>query len=386
MSKDSVLFHVQHLLGVGHVARTATLTRGMTAVGLEVTVVMGGEPVPHADFGGADVVQLPWIRAADTSFNTLLDEHGKPVDRALFERRRDRVLDLYRQVLPGALLIEHYPFGRGKFAAELEPLIAEVKGRSQILCSLRDVLVEKGDGVKSAKAVAIVKRSFGKVLVHGDRDVLPLELTFPRAADITDRLLYTGYVVDRRARAASTGSAGDGTNEIIVSIGGGAVGLNLLEAAIGAKRLGAGGGRTWRLLAGANLAHANLQRLCAEAPEGLIVEQARTDFPALLKRAALSISQAGYNTLMDVLQAGCRNILVPFAAGSESEQLFRARVFQQRGLVRVLDENALSPATLAEAADAAIAAPPPADMGGIDLTGVETTARMILDMIAGKRG
>ncbi len=382
-----VLFHVQHLLGVGHVARAASLTRGMTAAGLDATVVMGGEPVPNANFGGAEVVQLPWVRAADTSFKTLLDSTGRPVDAGFFERRRDLLLDLFAVRKPDALLIEHYPFGRQKFGVELEPLIAAAKAdNARVLCSLRDVLVEKGEGKKSAKATAIVLKSFDKVFVHGDPTVLGLELTFPRAIEIADRIAYTGYVVDRRPRTSSSGDTAGGHNEIVVSIGGGAVGLELLRAAIGAKRLSSGGGRLWRLLAGANLAEADFQALRAEAPNGLIVERARPDFPELLRRAALSVSQAGYNTLMDILEARCRNILVPFAAGSESEQMFRARVFEERRLVRVLDERALSPETLARAVDAALAAPPPAESGGIDLSGVETTARLILAMIARRRG
>lgn len=381
-----VLFHVQHLLGVGHVARAAALTRGMIDSGLDVTVVMGGEPVPNVDFGGAEVVQLPWLRAADTSFKTLLDSAGRPADATLFERRRDLLLALHAARKPGALLVEHYPFGRRKFGTELEPLLAATKAEGiPVICSLRDVLVEKGEGAKSAKAIAIVQRSFDKVFVHGDPSVLGLELTFPRAAEIADRIAYTGYVVDKRARALSS-STKDGANEIIVSIGGGAVGLDLLNAAIGAKRLGAGGGRTWRLLAGANLAEAGFQTLRANAPAGLIVERARPDFPELLKFAALSVSQAGYNTLMDILSARCRNILVPFSAGSESEQMFRARVFEERRLVRVLDERALSPESLGEAVNATLGAPPPAEIAGIDLTGVETTARLILAMIGSKRG
>lgn len=381
-----VLFHVQHLLGVGHVARAAALTRGMCVAGLEVTVVMGGEPVPHADFAGAEVVQLPWVRAADTSFKTLLDGMGNPVDATLFERRRELLLKLFSSRKPDALLIEHYPFGRRKFRVELKPLIAAARAAGvPVLCSLRDVLVEKGDGAKSAKAVAAVRSSFDKVLVHGDPAVLGLELTFPLAAEIADRIAYTGYVIDRRARAMSSHTT-DARNEIIVSIGGGAVGLELLKAAIGAKQLGAGGGRVWRLLAGANLAEAEFQALRANAPAGLIVERARPDFPELLKRAALSVSQAGYNTLMDILSARCRNLLVPFAAGSESEQMFRARLFEARGLVRVLDESKLTPATLAKAVDDALSGSPPAAVSGIDLSGVETTARLILAMIAGKRG
>jgi predicted glycosyltransferase len=88
---------------------------------------------------------------------------------------------------------------------------------------------------------------------------------------------------------------------------------------------------------------------------------------------------------MDVLQAGCRTILVPFAAGSESEQTLRARVFERRGLVRVVDEAQLTAETLAAAVAAALAAAPPIGTGGIDLSGIETTARTILAMITGKR-
>lgn len=379
------MFHVQHLLGVGHVTRAAALVRGMTSAGLHVTVIMGGAPVPGLDFGGAEVVQLPWVRAADTSFKLLLDSVGDPVDVTFFALRREMLLGLYQKLAPDVLIVEHYPFGRRKFGQELDPLLALAKGRTHILCSLRDVLVDKVDQAKSAKTVAVVQQWFDMVLVHGDRTLLPLELTFPRAAEIADRLCYTGYVVDRQVRASSPNLANDGVNEIIVSIGGGAVGLELLQAAIAAKRLGAGGDRLWRLLAGANLAESDFQELRRAAPAGLIVERARADFTALLKRAALSISQAGYNTLMDVLQAGCRTILVPFAAGSESEQTLRARVFERRGLVRVVDEAQLTAETLAAAVAAALAVAPPVGTGGIDLSGIETTARTILAMIAGKR-
>jgi predicted glycosyltransferase len=41
-----VLVYVQHLLGVGHVKRAAAITRAMVAAGLDVHVVLGGEPVP----------------------------------------------------------------------------------------------------------------------------------------------------------------------------------------------------------------------------------------------------------------------------------------------------------------------------------------------------
>ncbi|MFO1170472.1 MAG: glycosyltransferase [Hyphomicrobiaceae bacterium] len=385
MTKPRVLLYVQHLLGVGHVARAAALARGMTAAGIDVTVVTGGEPVPAIGFGAAEVVQLPWLRAADTSFKTLLDAEGRPATDALFAGRRHILLSLAERVAPDAILIEHYPFGRRKFRVEIDPLLDAWQGRACIACSVRDVLVEKGDTKKAAAAVALINARFDRVFVHGDGAVLPLDRTFPLAREIADKIVYTGYVVDRRTDPPHWVKTTDGHDEVIVSVGGGAVGLDLLKAAIGAKRLGAAPNHVWRLLAGANLAEADVAELKRLAPPGLIVEPARPDFRTLLTRAALSISQAGYNTVMDVLEAGCRNVVVPFAAGSESEQLFRARELEARGLLTVLDEAKLSPQSLANAVDTALAAPKPA-AARIDLTGIETTARLILAMLEGKRG
>lgn len=385
MSKPRVLIYVQHLLGVGHVARAAALARGMTAAGIEVTVVTGGEPVPGVSFGDAEVVQLPWLRAADTSFKTLLDAQGRPATDALFAERRTHLLACAERVQPGVIIIEHYPFGRRKFRVEIDPLLDAWQDRARMACSVRDVLVEKGDTKRAVEAVRLINARFDTVLVHGDASVLPLDRTFPMAKEIADKIAYTGYVVDRRPASDLPESAAAGRDEVIVSVGGGAVGLDLLTAAIEAKHAGAAPGHLWRLLAGANLADADVARLKRVAPPGLIVEQARPDFRALLARAALSISQAGYNTVMDVLEAGCRNVVVPFAAGSESEQLFRARELEARGLLNVLDEAALSPATLAAAVNAALAGPKPAT-ATIDLTGIETTARLILAMLPAKRG
>ena len=58
----------------------------------------------------------------------------------------------------------------------------------------------------------------------------------------------------------------------------------------------------------------------------------RSDFASLLNGAALSVSQAGYNTVCDILRAGCRSLLVPFSAGGETEQSVRAERLARLGL------------------------------------------------------
>ena len=71
----------------------------------------------------------------------------------------------------------------------------------------------------------------------------------------------------------------------------------------------------------------------------MIVERSRDDFSLRLRNCLVSVSQAGYNTVMETLQAGARGA-VPFAAGSEEEQTIRAQLLAERGLVHVVEESA----------------------------------------------
>jgi predicted glycosyltransferase len=69
-------------------------------------------------------------------------------------------------------------------------------------------------------------------------------------------------------------------------------------------------------------------------------------------------------------------VLVPFAAGGESEQTLRAQLLAARGAVVMLDESALTAESLAEAVNRAARAPqPPADL--VDLDGGRRSAELL---------
>src|SRR5690606_8021578 len=188
--------------------------------------------------------------------------------------------------------------------------------------------------------------------VHGDPRLFRLEDSFPETAALSARLHYTGFVTDAAAAVAAAraqgGSGAPGSGEVIVSAGGGAVGADLLRCALAARPLSPLATAPWRLLAGPNLPEDEYRALAAAAPEGVTVERARSDFVALLCRARLSISQGGYNTLMEVLASGVPSVVVPFAGGKETEQTQRAGVLASQGLITVVPEDRLDPAHLAE--------------------------------------
>ncbi len=371
------LVHVQHLLGVGHLRRALTLAHGLAGEGVAVTLASGGMPVPNLPVRGIEFVQLPPAYSPDATFKLLLDASGKPVDDAWRARRRDALLELYRRVEPAILVIELFPFGRRLLRFELLPLLEAARARRArmvVACSLRDILhppaPERVEGIVQA-----VRTHFDLVLAHGDPALIDLALSFPAVDRIRDRLRYTGYLLDPPVPGT------DARPEVLVSSGGGAVGEPLLRAALAARPFTRYRDRPWRLLAGHNLPEDRFQALRAQAPAGVVVERARSDFPALLPGALCSVSQAGYNTALEVLAAGVPAVFVPFADGGEVEQTLRCRVLEARGLCRWLAPEALQPACLATAIDAA--APPPPGFA-VDLGGARESAKLLLRAVAEK--
>ena len=382
-----VLFYVQHLLGIGHLKRAVALVDAMSRAGLEVTLVSGGVPVPGLPVHAAHTVQLPPASAGDLSFKTLLDVQGQPVDDDWKQVRRDQLMAAWERAAPDALVIELFPFGRRQMRFELLPLLDAAVGRTRrpvIVSSVRDVLGGgQADPARQDQMLATFEQYFDHVLVHGDAALVPFERTFRHAARLGARLHYTGYVVGDPAPLPATPVAGNGEGEVIVSVGGGAVGRQLLETALLARPMTVLSQHRWRLLAGVNAADADMAQLSelARGQPGVVVERYRADFAHLLAHCRLSISQGGYNTVMDVLQAGAPAVVVPFAGGAEVEQSLRARLLAEKGWVTVVEESALAPATLAQAIDRAAARPARPALT-VNLAGAPNSAALVARWIA----
>ena len=100
-------------------------------------------------------------------------------------------------------------------------------------------------------------------------------------------------------------------------------------------------------------------------------------------KGKLSISQAGYNTMVDVLSAGCRAVVVPFAEGGETEQSRRAELLEQRERVAVVTEADLTGERLSEAIETALSQEP--DDLDLDLSGAANSARILGQLLDTQR-
>src|SRR3546814_5955219 len=124
--------------------------------------------------------------------------------------------------------------------------------------------------------------------------------------------------------------------------------------------------------------------LFRSAPPGVIVERSRPDFTRLLRRARLSVSQGGYNTVMEILDARVRAVVVPYAGGLETEQTLRAERLSAHTALQVVHEGALTPETLARAVDRALESEP-SSFDTLNMDGARTTPRLLRAAMADRK-
>ncbi len=343
------MIYVQHLLGIGHLQRSLYLATELARQNFQVELVSGGMPRELTFSESVKLRQLPPVYSPDGSFSRLLDASGKDIDDNWRARRKQKLLALFESFSPQILITETFPFGRRMMRFELIPLLEAARHSVdcvQVITSIRDVLQPKTKSGRNEEICELIDQYYDHVLVHGDQKLAPLADSFALAACIDDKVSYSGYIC---APGHELAPAGEGVDEVLVSAGGSVTGLEILKTAIAAKPLSGLNKLHWRLLVSPSIDDSQFRTLQQIAGEGFKIERNRSDFSDLLKRARLSISQAGYNTVTDILNSDTAAVVIPYAEADEVEQTMRAQILQNRGRLVLLQQDDLAPAAMATA-------------------------------------
>ncbi len=374
MTQPKVLIHLQTLLGAGHLVRMAAILDAlMTQGNMEVHLVTGNLPHPHITLPCSVHHQLPPCRARDETFRELIDERGNPIDDAWMQNRARKLMDIYNQVRPDAIVTEMFPFGRHKLAFELLPMLEAAKTEAipaKIISSVRDILVRKKDPAKSQDSKTYCEKFYDLVLVHGDEEFVPFDHSFPLAKRLGPFVIHTGYVTDAKRYQPN----GHDPYDVIVSVGSGVTGRKLIQTALDAIPHTKFKQAHWLFLTGQEMPD-----LCLPNPKktqaSITVKTFDNALPSHLSQAQLSVSQGGYNTLTEVLKAKVRSVVVPFSTPSETEQVARAVLLQNAKYIQYVDPKNINEKTLAKAINKAATMkrnPPP-----FDTDGAQRSARFI---------
>ncbi len=393
MAKKRVLFYCQHVLGMGHFIRSMEIVRALND--FEVCFLNGGEVVPGFEFpSSVDVVNLPPL-TSDADFKEVRSGGPHSLEE-IKKTRRLKILSEFERFKPDLFIIELFPFGRRKFAFELAPLLARIRlggYPTKVVCSLRDILVSKRDQERHEDQVCrIVNRYLDLILIHSDPKFQRLEETFSRVEDLQVATWYTGFVAQTDSHPSLGRSeeipAGDETPMVLVSIGGGRVGADLLECAIDASQIvGETVPHRMILFTGPYFSDDHFLRLQkrVEKNPNMTIRRYTTDFLSYMKRADLSISMAGYNTCMNILTTGTKSLLLPFTGNQNEEQTIRAEKLAALGVAEMIRPDELDPRTLADQIIRALKTEPVSVR--LEMQGAEKTARFLGETVrSGQRG
>jgi predicted glycosyltransferase len=383
VTRDRLLFYCQHSLGLGHLARSLRLAEGLTDR-FDVLLLNGGRfPAGTRVPAGVAVLNLPPLGQAGVDL--ISHDPAYSVEEACAERRR-LILDALDDTAPAVVLIEMYPFGRSKFEFELLPLLDAVAAlggdrRPQVVCSLRDILVQRpvGQPKHDERAAVRLNASFDSIVMHTDPAFATLAESFHPATPLRVPVHYTGFVAPPAPAPAELP-----LDRLIVSSGGGMVGEPLVRAAVEVHRdLFLRTGLRTTVVAGPFLPAPGWEWLQEQARHSPVLDAVRRvdDLAAEIGRSALSLSQGGYNTTMDLLRAGTPAVVVPYAAGTEDEQTRRTARLAELGVLRMVPAADLDrpERLLAELVAAAGSSPAAVTL---DLSGAETTARILAAEVA----
>jgi predicted glycosyltransferase len=395
MSRPTVLFYCQHSLGLGHLVRSFALAEGL-ARRMRVVLLNGGPLARGVRMpAGVEIVALPPL-GMDVD-GALVSRDGRRSAARALDMRCAQILAAHNALRPDVVFVELFPFGRKKFAGELLPLLEAARASGALtVSSLRDILVRsrRDQAAHDERASRLANELFDAVLVHADPRFARLEESFRPATPLRVPVHYTGFVVPggepTRAPAPDRAPATRAARpRVVVSVGGGLYGGALLRSAIEAHRLGlAGAGIDLRLIAGPFLPEREWRALrdAVRGRRGLELRRSTPDLVAELHSAAGSVSQCGYNTVLDVLRARVPALVVPFAAGREDEQTRRAVRLACLDAVRFLEAGRADGATLAaEIRSLVDFRPTPLSL---DIDGARVTAQIVADALArrGRRG
>ena len=374
-----IILYCQNLVGVGHYLRSLEICQALK--GHEVFFVTGGPPIDILPPNHVQEVRLPGL-TMDFGFKNLISaDKDLSVDQVKKVRQR-RIMDLFEKESPAIFIVELFPFGRSAFNFELEPVFKGVRSgdfsTSHVVCSLRDILVEKRDPVAyEQRVVGVLNSYFDALLVHSDPSLIKLHETFSRVDDITVPIVYTGFITpqpspDARSRLRKELGLHDNDKLVVASSGGGKVGFRLLETVAHAFRLMEKEGPIHLIVfTGPFIKNEAFERLQALSIDRMQVFHFTPDFVSYLAAADLSVSMAGYNTCMNILSAGVRALVWPYARNRE--QGLRAELLSRLEALNVIRENDLQPVRLAALMDRALAGKSKPGLS-INLEGAEYTA------------
>jgi predicted glycosyltransferase len=293
----------------------------------------------------------------------------------ILKKRRD-YLEAFLTLPYQFFVSQSFPMGKHDFKNEVLDIISRVKKINPdclIICSCLDYIPTDSKQIESI--YPILDRYYDKVFIHCDPQILNLHETSSLAQKLGNKLVYTGYVSSGHAVPQSTGER---LKRIMVTMGGGSIGGELLRAAAEVSIFFPD--YEFLLVIGPQ-AHPNLAKDLWQFQQiiggNIRIVPFLSNFTEELQKCALSISLGG-STIIDLCETKTPGIIYPYPS-KFSKQRIRAEQFALKNILQVISPEELAPDRLRRIIEKALNSSFPTI--DINLNGAENMRRGIQSLI-----
>lgn len=381
-----IMFYCQYLSGIGHLVRSTEIVRSLVK-DFQVYFINGGPVITDFEMPlQVELIRLPALWLEDGNFR--VEDTCNDV-AAVKEKRKNLLISEFDRIKPDYLITEFFPFGRHKLLFELLPLMEHIKTtspRTKLISSLRDVIGKEGDTEETAVICHLMNRYFDLLLFHADPNFQKFSESFSDYQYIKSEVVHTGFVtqsptVNINDAHQLWGDVNVETAKIIVSVGGGRIGYELLETAIAASSILAPlRPHIIKIFTGPFMPEAQVNQLRQIAGDRGHIHIATYTLQLLeyMKTADISLSLSGYNTTMNILSTCVRAIVVPIGhEHQDKEQLLRTQKLEKLGIVDSILPQNLTASNLAERIIICLNKNRPVHQSQFNLNGAEATANYL---------
>ncbi len=357
-----LLIYSHDTYGLGHFRRCLKIAKGLKSAYPESSILLvTGQPqaeryrLPE----GTDFIKLPAVvkvgdnryrpRSLGSSFETV------------FELRQNLISEAVRTFQPHIFLVDHVPLGmKGEIKRTLFALKNRIPAPALVL-GLRDILdePEKVCAAWEAEGVyPVLDEVYDRIFIYGTREFFDPVSAYCFGQKAKEKTGFTGFISDPAHASAPASEPNGRPKKVLLTIGGGEDGAEIVSVYI--EMLLAYGDRlraeTTAVL-GPFMPENKRKAFTVQAQDlSLRFEEFVPELLGRLEEADLVISMGGYNTVVEILGAARRALLIP-RIHPRREQLLRARRLFEMGLVSYISPEELTPERLYQMIMSALTSP-----------------------------
>ncbi|MEI8011201.1 MAG: glycosyltransferase, partial [Candidatus Omnitrophota bacterium] len=394
--------HYTHKETLGHTTRIIAIAHALIenyGDKISLHILQGGIPQAYVNFPAeAHVINIPHPFDSRASFKRITGTRHNS-ERAQF------ILAQARRIIPDIFITEFFPFGRIDYLPELLPTLKYLfQKHSHIYASIGYPYLQSLSSVQEKRDNKILNKLlpfYNKLLIHTPPELensyflesLPspeLQEKYQNFfASIKHKTIYTGYVTPHDALQPTisipVSTSKNPQHTVIVSRGGGTVYPKIILNAIQAQAIL---GDHYRFIIACGPASSSQEQALFLSfhkkynTRHVFLFNHIPSLGTLFKDCDASISLCGYNTSVQLMQAGTPAIMIPYhhpqARISTNDQIARSLLMKCHFQSTIIPYINLSPKTLAKAVEEKCRLPRPKTAPAAWFCGGKATADILI--------